>query len=396
MREIREIDDELAARRARRDVPASGFEAALALAADPAERDALHERWLALERDLEPAHEARRAMREDLAQRAGAQSVADLLGAAHPRAPLELVAPFERIVVEPLDEAVGRASRRLWRAYGRGSSPPAAADAPRVEQRIANGGEIGRDAIVGAMRRLAARSEFPGAVGVDHGSATAAGPGAVWRLARDGRAWVGIGACPGEPTLRAALGARGAATRAAFVASARGSVAARFADPAYAAAAETLYGRLALSATFRDWAGLRPLRESSALGLHESVATRLGWVYLQTVLAHDEATSPAFGRSVERASGGPVTPAHRDRVRDVDPAAAASLRGAILGLLLEERLLTRFGRAWFDSTRARGWLSTMWEAEPDHAAEELAAAAELGSFEPTPVLDASRAGLAAG
>jgi hypothetical protein len=38
----------------------------------------------------------------------------------------------------------------------------------------------------------------------------------------------------------------------------------------------------------------------------------------------------------------------------------------------------------------------MWEAEPDHAAEELAAAAELGSFEPTPVLDASRAGLAAG
>jgi len=119
-------------------------------------------------------------------------------------------------------------------------------------------------------------------------------------------------------------------------------------------------------------------------------------VYLQNVLAHDEATSHAFGRSIERASGGPATPAHRERVRDGDPAAAASLRGAILGLLLEERLLTRFGRAWFASTRARGWLTTMWEAEPDHTAEELAAAGELGAFEPTPVLDASRAALAAG
>jgi hypothetical protein len=203
-----------------------------------------------------------------------------------------------------------------------------------------------------------------------------------------------VGTCAGPAALRAALGALGAATRTAFVAATRGGARARFADPAFTVAADVLYGRLAACPRFREAAGL-PENAAAlrALGLHEAVATRVGWVYLQTVLANVDARDEAFGRSIERASGGPVTPAHRARVRDRDPSPAATLRGTVLGLLLEERLRSRFGRGWFAAPRARSWLRSVWEAEPDHTAETMAAAAGLGEIEPTPVLDASRAGL---
>lgn len=395
-RASREPETELAERRKGHDVPETGFEAALAGETSPGERDALFERWLALERDLARAAADRAEAREDAARAAGAPRVSDLLGAAHAVAPAELLDPFERGAIAPLDENVARAAAALWREHGRGGASRHAADAPRVH-RMGHAPWPAAAEIAALARRLRDAAGLGVGPRLEIGLAPAIGARAAWRLTRAGTAWVGVGACTGPVGLREALGALGRAARGAFVAATRGSSFARFGDPAFEHAADVLFGRLALCRHFRESAQIPENAAARAvLGLHESVATRIAWVYLQAVLANVDAEGRAFARAIERATGGPVTPAHREDVRDRDPMAAAALRGTVLGLLLEERLRSRFGRGWFASSRARSWLQSVWEAEPDHTAEELAAAAELGAIEPTPVLDAHRAALQEG
>jgi hypothetical protein len=61
-----------------------------------------------------------------------------------------------------------------------------------------------------------------------------------------------------------------------------------------------------------------------------------------------------------------------------------------LAALVEERLLTRHGSRWFLDRSAATALQEWWEAEPGETAESMAAASDVGTIEPTPLLDRYR------
>jgi hypothetical protein len=210
-------------------------------------------------------------------------------------------------------------------------------------------------------------------------------------LTRVGEALVVPGIIAGPVGLWDLLGVFGTAVRAGRLAEMRGTAAVRFADRAFAYAAHTLWRRLVLCPRFRAEAGLRPDdAEIHDQAFHDAVAMRLAWAYLQTVTTGIDPDDPEFETMIQRASGGPSTPAHRLAVSHRDPAGSAELRGTVLGLLLEERLRLRFGRNWFSRAEARRWMLEMWEAEPDLTAEEMANSLDLGTIEPTPMVDACR------
>lgn len=60
--------------------------------------------------------------------------------------------------------------------------------------------------------------------------------------------------------------------------------------------------------------------------------------------------------------------------------SAYRLRGAIFEALLREYMMTRYGRAWWTSTRAGGFLKELWNTGYRYDADELAAQIGLGSL----------------
>jgi hypothetical protein len=75
---------------------------------------------------------------------------------------------------------------------------------------------------------------------------------------------------------------------------------------------------------------------------------------------------------------------------DCGVAITAAVRGYILALAYEERLLTRFGRGWFFEREAGRMLRKWWESEPDLTAAEMASDLGVYRMEATPILDRCR------
>ena len=184
------------------------------------------------------------------------------------------------------------------------------------------------------------------------------------------------------------MGGFGRGARATFLSRLRGRDDLEGCDGAFGEAAEVLFRRLVLSTRFGSWSGLSPEGNWLAdLRFEEAVGHRLAWTYL--VLASEGVVGPT-GRTAklfERATGRPATPDQVRRTWDLDPRGAAVLRGTVLGLLLEERLMTRFGKHWFMDRGAGRFLREFWEGETGETAESMATTLELGRIEPTPIVD---------
>jgi hypothetical protein len=389
-----ECDDEV---RRRGPVPAPG--PAAARIADPAARRADYERASAAFDRLASLRAEARDARRSAAERAGARSVADYLAPCHPIPPAEVVEAFRRGAVEPLDESVLRASRdRRLRVRTALLEPAHPADEP-VLAWLGDHDELpAANEIPPFLRRLGvplgADPDLPGGPSL----ARTTEPVAPFRgMTGEGTSpAVVLGRAGGPAVLGAALGAFGEAARAAFLREVGGDSLWRWADPAFAVASRTLFRRLVLSDAFRAAEGVAgPPALEQDLRYEEAVAPRRAWTYLLLATRSIEDPSrwpdPAAVReALERAAGRPPTPWQVEAAEDGDPRDAAELRGLVLGLLIEERLLSRHGRAWYRSVAARRELREFWEAESGQTAEGVAVALDLGTIEPTPILDRCR------
>lgn len=379
--------------------PAGGYESALAGLDDPDDRTALYRRWQQMEAELQSLREERAHARVEACRCVGADSPRELLAAEHPRALQPLVESFERGAIAPLDKAVAAAALDRRRAASSllidGEHP---ADSPWLEWRTGALDPSARNLIAGLLRRVGPW------VGADP---DAGGPRLVTdcrvearsRLANpaSGPPVILLGALGGVWGTALALARLGQAVRFGFLVETRGAAAARWSDPAFPVAVQALYRRLPFSVAFRERFGLDwPPALLAALRFQEAVAPRLGWAYLVEIM--NGASEGRFsgienvsaGETIRRATGRPATIRQLLEIAEGDPEGAAILRGTVLGLLVEERLLSRFGRDWVAAPAAHRWLRGLWEAEPEQTAESLALAADLGTIEPTPLLDGCR------
>jgi len=329
--------------------------------------------------------------REAAARGVGAADVTSFLAAGAPVPVLDELRRFEVGAIEPLDETVGAASReRRGRSRIRLIEPDHPADEPVFRTLIEHEATLPAEGLASILRRLGA------AVGADPDLAS--GPRLVRGSSKRGPTLCGFEAC-GRPVvvlgglggpggLVRALGAFGEAARGAFVRDLYGDVELRFGDPAFAVASRVLFRRLVLNEAFRAAVGLEG-RESLVIDvrLEEALAPRLSWTYLLLATRSD---ADSANEAIVRATGRTAYPL-RWGVRDEsDPCGAAELRGTVLGILMEERLLCSIGRNWFESPGARRFLQETWEAEWQETAESVASALDLGTIEPTPILDRCR------
>ena len=384
---------ELRERCAHESAPAGGFRSALARCLDPDERGALFGRWDEACDRLRPALDAVRHERNEAAQRAGAASAVELVEATWAASEEPWIEPFERDAIEPLDDELSSALRARYARLGsafRGD----AADGPWIEA-----GEPERDRVPPSLLRgiLVRVAAFPGR------EASVAGPvidlparlpeRPAWCAPEHGRPRMATGQSSGASGLHLALDLLGRALRFEFLSRLGGGsqVRDRLADRACAAAAGTLYRRLAGCPRFRREMGLDEGRALGAdLALQEALVPRRLWAYLHSMQNGIEPWSESFTALFERAEGLPPAPDRRVRAASAEPRALDELRGTVYGLLLEEHLRTRFGRDWWSSGSAVGWLREVWEAEPSSTVEERAAACGLGTMEAAPVADACR------
>jgi len=355
--------------------------------------------WLAEEDELQSLRSDWAAVREEGCCGVGAESVTAWLAAEHPLDPAALVAPFETGAIAPLDAAMGAAAREpvaSGSAHILGPAEPA--EVPRARTLWEHHQRFATAAVAPVLRRLGAvlgaDPDAGGPVLLDPD------PRNAWPEARPvgpTGATVRLGALAGPAALRSALGQFGRSARALFVASLRGNAGALWSDPAFDSAAEVLFRRLVLNRDFREQHGpARNVELDRALRYEEALAPRLAWTYLDLVLRRSGRSGSAtvrdgeIGRAFQRAGGRPATLDQRIRLHAGDPVGAALLRGTVLALLLEERLLSRLGRGWYAVPAARGLLREFWEAEAEQTAESVASALGVGTIEPTPVLDRCR------
>ena len=199
-----------------------------------------------------------------------------------------------------------------------------------------------------------------------------------------------VGGIGGPAALASGLGCLGRAARAGFLRSVAGPAAARWSDPAFSWAVDVAYRRLIRSRRFLAEVGLAwSPRIDAALCHEEALAPRLAWTYLW-LYRDGEPSQVEMEEGALRATGRPAPPAWRWSLEEREPDGASELRGTVLGLLLEERIKTRFGHDWYRTPSARRFLREIWEAEPQETVESMASALGLGTIEPTPVLDCCR------
>lgn len=367
-----EIEKEIAAHLGRAEIPEGGYRAASARAGDPLQRSRWLGLWRALEDSLTPKRRDRYEAREGQAVRARATGLFEFLAGAHAVAPEQVLLDFTRGAVEVMDDTVAAAGRERSRRFG-GLAPGSedlAAAVPALSSLADHDGLFPAKALVPILRQLGGRLGLDPEVSLP-------------RLL--------LGSRRGPGGLVRALGGFGRSARATFLSRLRGRDDLEGCDVAFGEAAEVLFRRLVLSTRFGSWSGLSPEGNWLAdLRFEEAVGHRLAWTYL--VLASEGVVGPT-GRTAklfERATGRPATPDQVGRTWDLDPEGAAVLRGTVLGLLLEERLMTRFGKLWFMDRGAGRFLREFWEGERGETAESMAATLELGRIEPTPIVDLYR------
>ena len=375
-----------------RETPGA-FELLLSRSEDDAERLRLHEAWIRHERRLLPARLARRRSRDQAAREVGASSSTVFLALEQPAALAALRDRFARGVIEPLDRAVRAASVERQRRSRLGGHP---ADGPRLAALAEHRAIVPGSSIAAALRRIGSMVGWdPDAV---RPAAIADSAEATWPelyVTPDRGPVILLGAVHGPAGLARGLGTLGLAARAAFLRERRRE-ATHWTDPAFECSVDLIFRRLLHAPSSREWLDLGENPEAAAdLRLEQALAHRLAWAYLVLALATTDDPADPPGEEVteetlERALGRPATPGEKAAVVDGDPRGAAVLRGTVFALLLEERLLTRFGRDWVRDRGARRMLHECWEAEPDENVESMAAALSLGTIEPTPILDGCR------
>ncbi|MDH3627500.1 MAG: hypothetical protein OEV00_11035 [Acidobacteriota bacterium] len=198
--------------------------------------------------------------------------------------------------------------------------------------------------------------------------------------------WHGFGPAAGPsrfggPTgLRDSLGSIGVARRDRFVREEVGVAEARWGDPAFRQGARTLHARLAINPDWLAEYGIRVDRSlADGLLMGELLAPRIAWAYVSG--ERDEAW--------KRATGEDATIADRMTMDGIESPGLSLLRGMAYGLLLEERLLSRFGWGWYRSPAGIRWLKEIWDGERGQSAERMAADAGIGTIDGTPILDRS-------
>ncbi len=384
---------ELAARRQAQVRPDGGFATAIALAASPPRRRELVERWDRQEKEVRSAAAEVRSAAEAGARSVGAPGLGGLLAAGSPGEPDQLLDGFRRIVFDPLTPAIHDA----WNRRGSESTMALVGDrhpADLLPLRLAcdhlDGWPDGHE--VSVLRRLGRR------IGADPDTgAIDLRPGqGVHRPELFFTGTVPIllmGRIPGPASLRTAVAQLGRAARWSFLATRRGT-SVRWWDPGFDRAAEVVFRRSVGTREFSEWAGVR-VDETllDDLRLEEALAPRLAWTYLYFSLHSGADGVPETDEVEERlhnALGRSPTPDLRGLTLRLDLGGADELRGTVYALLLEERLLTRFGRRWFLDPAAVRLLREYWDAEAGSSIEEMANALDLGTIEPTPVLDGCR------
>ncbi len=369
--------------------PAAELELGLMSEDDPETRRSLYRMWEAHADRFGGWLEERAAAAHEAVEAVGAPDVAGYLAAEHPLDPEPTCQRFEAGAIAPLDDPVAHAMRERWLGADPRAIEPQAWDVPRLLALTDRPPQIPSTISGSLLRRLGSPlGADPDGRGPRLVPWSAPHPWTMEGLDAEREPVVLPGAAAGPVALARTLGVWGRAVRASFLRRERGPVAVALGDPAFAVAAEVPFRRLVLSEPFWDELGLGGRVAEGLqrdLALNEALAPRRAWTYLS--LALKPADGAQADEALARASGLPPTVADRLGARGRDPYGAAMLRGIVLGLLLEERLLTRHGRRWFETMAARRTLEDGWDAEVGETAESLADNMDLGTIEPTPILD---------
>jgi hypothetical protein len=360
---------------------------ALALEDDAERRKELHRLWTEEERELAEPRAALRDETERLARDAGASGTRAFLDAGEARPPAAVLAAFTRDAVAPLDERTAAAARAR-RSRFRPALPPRehASDVPPLATLADHAGLLPAERIAPTLRHLLAQAgEDSDADGPRLRRPKAARASSLAFEHARPRPAILLSTMGGPGALHACLVALGRAFRASVLLRQEDPDVVATLDPAFAAGAGTLFGRLVLSGAFREWCGLSldpdALRD---LAFETALVPRAAWARL--ALAEEAAGDEASLEIVRRATGRDPCPGDVEE----DRSGASELRGIVFGALLEERLLTRFGRRWFLDRGAARFLRECHLGEPGETVESMAGELRLGTIEPAPIVDVFR------
>jgi len=369
---------------------AGDVDAALAQEADPARRRALDADFRDACDRLARGESERLAARDEGARRIGASDARSLRRCARAPGAPEAADEVERGFIAPLDDAVARAVQERWRALrGRVPDAPERCDVPVMSRLTDRRPLFPARHVNGVLRRLGAALRLdPDAGGCRIETLAPAPANTEVHESIAPRAIIVVGSWGGPAGLADALDAFGRAARATFLMAVRGPDAPWRVDPAYAMSAATLFRRIAESPMGPLFASNPNDEARGELRLETLIAARRAWDALR---AENDAPEAARLASL-RAGGRPLAPGEAEVAERDEEDAWGRLRGLIFGLLVEERLLSRFGWAWFTLPEAGSLLRELWASEPDGDAGSMASALGLGTMDSAPLLEAFRLG----
>jgi len=372
-----------AARREAHAPWAGSIDAALAAEPHPGKRREVASAFAsAVARGDRLLHE-RSSARDEAARRAGAASAAVLLAAGRDPGAAALVPEVERGFVVPTDDAAAAAMRDRARAVGLTVDPIAAEDTPILAWMPERRSLLPPAALRRTLDDLAA------SLGVPSPRFMPAGPHPATIVFDEiaPPALVVTGSWGGPRGLLDALEAFGRASRATFIGSVRGSRARVSSDPAFGFAAGFLFRGIVATAAGLGAADL-PDDEAllSEIRLERVIDARRAWGRAAAE-GTDRARRAAIALRAGTRRPGPGEE-DEDAHDELDPVAR--LAGVSFALLLEERLLTRFGRAWFSRREAGSFLRDLWAAEPDDSPRGMAHNLALGTMDSAPLIEACR------
>ena len=196
----------------------------------------------------------------------------------------------------------------------------------------------------------------------------------------------------GGPTaLAGLLGSIGVALRQAFVEPQQPAAERLWGDRARVYGVQGLFRRLAVNPRWLAEHGLQ-VDGSLAEGLltGELLAPRILWAYVASTGPADRApTTEEIDMNWRRATGDGPTTADRLVMDSLHPPDLSRLRGLAYALLMEESILSRFGRDWYRSAGAYRWLREIWDGEDGQSVEQMADAAGIGTIDGSPIYDRS-------
>jgi hypothetical protein len=325
---------------------------------------------------LESLIHERMERRNHAAAEVGAEDQVDLLRTAQAVDPTDLLSRFESDAIAPLDDAIANASR-VVRPLSEHDEVVPFGTFPAVVRKT--GATLGVD------------PDSYGPVLLHKKTGTLTSCRALTAGAAGERGVLFCGEFGGPGGLWKCLEMFGQAARSAAVRRLRGDQAWTGADPAFSAAAGVLFRRLALNPAFTTCYG--PTSRSrwlQDLQYQEAVSPRKLWARLHLALTSARGHGSTTGELWKRAAGEEPPPEAQDWLDNPDPVAADLLRGEVLGVMLEDTVMTRFGRGWFENRAAGSFLLEIWEADPEETAESMASSLGLGTIDSAPILDRFR------